>query len=275
MNGSSRRRRAQVLVVGLGVVYSSAAFADIEQCVESHSQGQVLRDEGKLLQARAAFLGCASDADCPGPIKDECQQLLENVQRLTPTVTFAARDDLGRDIPGVRIYMDETIVEWASGEAPLAIDPGRHRFRFEGANGQLVELELDAVQGEQARLVIAEFSRAEVLESRPRRPSPPTDGASAADLRRLMTYGFAGLAVVGLASFAVLGLQGSAEESDLRATCAPDCTSAQKQSVAQKYLWADVSLAVAGLSLAGGAVLYFAPLSGDDTAASVSFSGEF
>jgi hypothetical protein len=134
---------------------------------------------------------------------------------------------------------------------------------------------VDAVQGEKARLVVAEFSKTELLKEEPSQASSGISNDEPTDVRQIMTYAFGGLAVVGLASFAILGVQGRSEEADLRASCAPNCTGAQKQSVAQKYLWADVSLAVAGLSLAGGAVLYLAPLGSDDTAATVSFTGEF
>jgi hypothetical protein len=259
----------------LSVTWSSVALADVDQCVEAHSAGQVLRDEGKLVASQAKLLSCASDDACPVPIKEECEQYLDSVQRLTPTMVFAGRDHLGRDIEGVRIYMDEKPVEWASGEAPIAVDPGPHLFRFEHPDGQVVEQKVDAVQGEKARLVVAEFSKTELLKEEPSQASSGIANDEPTDVRQIMTYAFGGLAVVGLASFAILGVQGRSEEADLRASCAPNCTGAQKQSVAQKYLWADVSLAVAGLSLAGGAVLYLAPLGSDDTAATVSFTGEF
>jgi hypothetical protein len=257
-----------------GLVWSNVAFADIDACVEAHSRGQVLRDESKLVASQAELLSCASDDACPAPIKQECEEFLEAVQRLTPTMVFAGRDYLGRDIEGIRVYMDDALVEWVSGDAPFTVDPGPHLFRFDHPDGQVVEQKVEAVQGEKARLVVAEFSKPEVLTAEltsadSAQTSPPSDA------RRIMTYAFGGLAVIGLASFAILGVRGKSEESDLRASCAPNCTSAQKQSVAQKYLWADVSLAVAGLSLAGGAVLYFAPLGDDDTTASLSFTGAF
>lgn len=273
---TSQHNRWASLTLGAVVLgWSQLALADVDQCVEAHSQGQVLRDEGKLVASAAKLLTCASDDACPAPIREECEQFLGTVQRLTPTLVFASRDHLGRDIDGVRIYMDDAVVEWSSGDAPIAVDAGPHLFRFEHPDGQVIEQKLDAVQGEKARLVVAEFSNTEVLEPRSTQADAAIDTTEPTDVRRVLMYTFGGLAVVGLASFAVLGRQGRSEEADLRASCAPNCTSAQKQSVAQKYLWADVSLAVAGLSIAGGAVLYFAPLGSDDTAAAISFMGEF
>lgn len=273
---TSRRSRwasASLVVAVFG--WSQLAQANVDQCVEAHSQGQVLRDDGKLVASAAQLLICASDDSCPAPIREECEQYLDTVQRLTPTLVFASRDHLGRDIDGVRIYMDDAAVEWSSGDAPIAVDAGPHLFRFEHPDGQIIEQKLDAVQGEKARLVVAEFSNTDVLAPKSTQADVVTDAAQPTDVRRILTYTFGGLAVVGLAGFAILGLQGSSEESDLRASCAPNCTSAQKRAVAQKYLWADVSLAVAGLSVAGGAVLYLAPLGADDTTAAISFRGEF
>lgn len=261
-------------LVALGVAWSRMALADVDGCVEAHSRGQVLRDESKLVESQAMLLSCASDESCPAPVKAECEQYLEAVQRLTPTLVFAGRDHLGRDIGGVRTYMDGTLVEWVAGQAPLAVDPGPHVVRFLHPGGQIVEQRVDAVQGEKARLVVAEFSKTETVTATLPPATAPTASADRS-ARQIMTYAFGGLAVVGLASFVILGRSGKSEEADLRASCAPNCTTSQKQSVAAKYLWADVSLAVAGLSLAGGAVLYFAPLGSDDTAATLSFAGEF
>lgn len=254
--------------------WTGSTLADVDQCVQSHSQGQISRDEGQLLRSQAEFLACAADEDCPAPIKEECQQYLTAVKASTPTVVFAARDTLGRDLDGVRVFLDGEFLADVDGSAPVPLDPGPHKMRFEHPSGQVVEQKLVAVQGEKARFVAAEF------DVTPKHAADaPGDGATSSapsDLRRISTYVFGGLAVVGLTGFAVFGLQGKAEEDDLRSSCAPNCSSAQKRSVAGKYLLADVSLAVAGLSLAGGAVLYFTPLpDAAGQSAAVSIRGAF
>jgi hypothetical protein len=250
------------------------AWADVEKCVQSHSQGQISRDEGQFLRSQAEFLACAADEACPAPVKEECQEYLTTVKALTPTVVFAARDTLGRDLDGVRVYLDGEFLADVDGSAPVPVDPGPHRMRFEHPSGQVVEQKIVAVQGEQARFVAAEFAVG--LDAPSTTSHDVTTSSAPSDLRRISTYVFGGLAVVGLTSFAVFGLQGKSEEQKLRSSCAPNCTSAQKRSVAEKYLLADVSLAVAGLSLAGGAVLYLAP--SPDAAgqsAAISIRGEF
>src|SRR5690606_32077135 len=102
-----RNRLLPVCFATLGMLWTTHASADVDTCVESHSRGQVLRDEGRLLQSREAFVECAADATCPAPIREECEQFLAAVQRLTPTMVFAGRDHLGRDVDRVRIYMDD------------------------------------------------------------------------------------------------------------------------------------------------------------------------
>lgn len=255
------------------LTWAGLSYAGVEQCVDAHSQGQILRDEGKLLQSQAEFLACATDEECPGPIRAECEQYLTAVKDMTPTVVFAARDTLGHDLDGVRVFLDGEFLADADGSVPVPVNPGPHHMRFEHPSGQAFEQKLVCLPGEKARLVTAMFN----VAPREGGVSPsygPTSQPS--DLRRISTYVFGGLAVVGLASFTYFGLSGKSQEQSLRETCAPSCTSAQKQSVAEKYMLADVSLAIAGLSLAGGAILYFAPTPDNrGQTAGLQFQGEF
>lgn len=254
------------------LTWASLSYAGVEQCVDAHSQGQIMRDEGKLLQSQAEFLACATDEDCPGPIREECEQYLATVKEMTPTVVFAARDTLGHDLDEVRVFLNGEFLADADGSVPVPVNPGPHQMRFEHPSGQTFEQKLVCIPGEKARLVTATFNvapRANVSASFAPASQP-------SDLRRISTYVFGGLAVVGLASFTYFGLSGKSEERALRETCAPNCSGAQKQSVAEKYMLADVSLAVAGLSLAGGAILYFAPTTDSHgQSASIKLQGEF
>jgi hypothetical protein len=255
------------------LTWASFSYAGVEQCVDAHSHGQILRDDGKLLESQAEFLACATDEECPGPIRTECEQYLGSVKEMTPTVVFAARDTLGHDLDGVRVFLDGEFLTDADGSVPVPVNPGPHQMRFEHPSGQTFEQKLVCLPGEKARLVTAMFNVA------PRTSdvySTYGHTAQPSELRRISTYVFGGLAVVGLASFTYFGLSGKSEERSLRETCAPNCTGPQKQSVAEKYMLADVSLAVAGLSLAGGAILYFAPTPDNrGQTAGLKFMGEF
>jgi hypothetical protein len=67
---------------------------------------------------------------------------------------------------------------------------------------------------------------------------------------------FGGVAVLGLAGFAVFGTRGRSAESRLQTTCSPHCSEDQISSVRTQYAVADVSLGVGLASL--GLAAYFA-----------------
>jgi hypothetical protein len=55
--------------------------------------------------------------------------------------------------------------------------------------------------------------------------------------------------VAGVASFATFGLLGFTKHAQLRGSCAPDCTDAQKSPIVTDYAIGDLSLAVAVVTL--------------------------
>ena len=44
-----------------------------QECIQASERGQQLRDDGKLADANAQFLLCASDT-CPKPVADACRE---------------------------------------------------------------------------------------------------------------------------------------------------------------------------------------------------------
>jgi hypothetical protein len=93
--------------------------------------------------------------------------------------------------------------------------------------------------------------------------SPPTNSDSPAEPatrgRGVPPVSIALAAVSGVAavSFAYFGLSGRSDVSDLRATCAPNCSESQVDSARTKLIVADVSLGVGVVALAGAAWFYF------------------
>lgn len=61
------------------------AHADLDKasCVDSATKGQVLRDEGKLRDAKAAFTTC-SQAACPSVVRASCGEWLAEVDAKLP-----------------------------------------------------------------------------------------------------------------------------------------------------------------------------------------------
>src|SRR5262249_41373078 len=100
-----------------------------EACLEAHGQGQDLREAGKLSLARAQFVKCGQSS-CPGPVQADCARFGDELQQMTPTVTFAARDGEGHDVPGASVYVDDVLVASRIDGKSHEIDPGSHRIRF-------------------------------------------------------------------------------------------------------------------------------------------------
>jgi hypothetical protein len=77
----------------------------------------------------------------------------------------------------------------------------------------------------------------------------------------------AGAGTVALASFGTFAFLGQQEYSELESDCAPRCTPSDSDSVATKFLIADISLGVAIAAYAGAAYVYFARPGQDSSSA--------
>ncbi|NOU29311.1 MAG: hypothetical protein HOO96_15525, partial [Polyangiaceae bacterium] len=128
-----------------------------EQCVASHGLGQDLREKGQLVQARKTFLACAQ-ASCPGVVQADCARFSEEIERITPSVSFAARDAKGADLPAASVYVDDQLVATRLDDGKsYDIDPGRHVVRFV-QEGTETTLKIVLSQGEKGRTVLGTFA---------------------------------------------------------------------------------------------------------------------
>ena len=87
------------LVIAVVLALSATASAgDLtkEACLDAHSKGQDAKEAGKLSLARKLFLTCAQSS-CPSLVQGDCARFADDLSRLQPTVSFAARDSNGAD----------------------------------------------------------------------------------------------------------------------------------------------------------------------------------
>ncbi len=134
-----------------------AAAPTKEQCVASHGLGQDLREKGQLVQARKTFLACAQ-ASCPGVVQADCARFSDEIERITPSVSFAARDAKGADLPAASVYVDDQLVATRLDDGKsYDIDPGRHVVRFV-QEGSETTLKIVLAQGEKGRTVLGTFA---------------------------------------------------------------------------------------------------------------------
>jgi hypothetical protein len=174
-SGVLSRACAVALALLLAAPVARAASPTKDECVDAHGRGQDARESGQLVQAGKLFLLCA-DAGCPDLVRNDCARFADEIERLRPSVTFAARDAAQRDLPDTAVYLDGVLVAPRLGDGKLhEIDPGRHEVRFLHA-GKETTLEVVINQGEKARALVGTFAAAPA-------PPAPDEGPKAAPLR--------------------------------------------------------------------------------------------
>ena len=257
------RRAAAAGVIGAVALTAGPARADEKAaCVAASEQGQQLRDQGKLREARDQFAVCARDV-CPGAVRKDCAEWLAGVQASMPTIVLAAVDAEQRDLVAVRVSIDgKPAVASLDGKA-MAVEVGPHTLVFEAEGFAPVEVSVVAHEGEQRRLVSARFLKkpalAPVLAPAPLvTPLPPPSSPSRAVPVAPIVLGAVG--VVALGTWATLGILGKNQLANLHATCGVThtCAQADVDATRHKLLGADVSLATGIVALAVGTGLLIA-----------------
>jgi hypothetical protein len=154
---STRRTIAAGLVLALvGLPCGNARAEANQECEAAYEQTQVLRDIGKLVEARKRALVCVSSA-CAAVVVKECAQWLSEMDQRLPTVVFAAQDATGADTLRVRVSLDgEPIPEALDGRS-VALDPGPHKLRFEMVGVDPVDQNVIIRQGEKNRRIAVSF----------------------------------------------------------------------------------------------------------------------
>jgi hypothetical protein len=205
-------------------------------CFDRHELGQELRQAGKLVQSRAAFLQCASN--CPAAVQRDCDRWAREVAAELPKVTIAVQF-AGKTRNDASVEIDDEPRADALASA-VALDPGLHRYRVRLAGARAVDGELTLRAGEPIRQLALQLEPIE----QPSRHVPT------------LSWVLGGVGVAGGAGFLVFGLSSRSLEHDLERSCAPLCTNEQIDRVRQRSLIANVSLGVGLASLASAAALY-------------------
>ncbi len=125
-------------------------------CVQASDKAQQLRVAGKLLAARNMLQTCVMDA-CPGVVREACSQWLGEVNQSLPSIVLGAKDADGRDVLDFKVWIDGDQVTEALGGRALPIDPGRHKMRYEKADGTVLEEEILVGEGTKNRPVSVVF----------------------------------------------------------------------------------------------------------------------
>jgi hypothetical protein len=237
----------------------AAGGPDRKACIAAADDGQKLRDENKLSAAREKFILCASKS-CPGAVAKECSQWLQDAERDMPSVTFRAKDERGKEILDVRVFVDDQVVAESIDARALPVDPGEHKFKFARSDGKSVEDKVVLRPAEKNRLIEMSFQAPAQADATtaPKDGSANGNGATitpndAAGFRiPILGWVGAGVAVVGVGMMAFFAISANDDEDRLRSTCAPNCPESERDSVDSKVLLANVGMgvAIAGVGVA-------------------------
>jgi hypothetical protein len=169
----SNLARVSALLITLASARTAASAPTKEECLEAHGRGQDQREAGHLALARDSFAVC-SQPSCPQLVQADCATFSDELSRLSPTVSFAARDEQANDLPETQVYLDGVLVaERLDDGKSFDVDPGRHAVRFMH-DGRTVLLDVVVNQGEHGRNLIATFT-GPTPETAPQSPAPPRD----------------------------------------------------------------------------------------------------
>jgi hypothetical protein len=286
------RARAALLAVAV-IVPKSAIAAESAltkaECIAASESGQDLRRTGKLRDARTEFAVCL-DPSCPGPIREDCVQHLDEIAKAMPSVVFEVTDSTGNDMPGVAITMDGQTMAGASNAPGTAVefDPGEHLFSFEAPGFRTIEKRLVLVERVKQRREVVIMDRAAAAQMASM-ASPPTGEAPARSTRPpTLAWVAFGVGGAGLTLGVVAGLVAGGRHSTLEGECnntAGTCTPAHANDLDAFHAWRTVSTVgyvVGALGIAGGATLWLtAPKARSSTArvwlgpASAGIAGRF
>lgn len=242
-------RMATLAVVAAGTTALAgegvALADDREQCASAADQAQQLRDEGKYRRAREQLIVCARDV-CPAPIKRDCLEWLTQVESTAPTVVFGAKDGT-KDLSDVKVFVDGAAVTERLDGKPVQMDLGKHTVKFE-YQGQTKEEEVIIGAGQKNRNVTVTFSGGAAGPAGPTGPTgpAPAEGGGGSLVPAIIV---GGVGVLALGSFAIFGLGGKSDVSDLEKTCKPHCAQSDVDAAKTKLLIADISLGVGIVAL--------------------------
>lgn len=251
-----------LLIAGLVLTLAQPASASTESCTRAHATGQREENAGHLKEALASFQECASDSECPLPIRNECTQLYTTVEGRLPTMVFSIVDSHGNDVVDVKAWSGDTLLASGLDGRPVAVNPGLHELRFVLSSGETLSKSVVVRQGEKDRIVSlqlprSEFASTQTADIQTATVTPPTKASDTSLKVPLGSWIAYGVGVAALGAWGTFALLGRNEEKGLE-KCSPSCDSTMQgdyDAMKRDYLLADVSLGVAGAAAVAGTII--------------------
>jgi hypothetical protein len=282
--------RPSAVAIAVLLVSSAAvtpARADDQVCNDGYEQGQVLRKDVKLLEARERFRACVNTCILEAK-KKACGEWLAQVDRDIPTVVLSAKDAGGAVLVDVVVTAGgQTLATKLEGRS-IEVNPGVHTFSFQAADGTKKDIQVVVEQGKKDTPVEVTLGAAPpvpppmagnlpgnavapVPVTSPPTPEPPPPAQSAALPWKTIGLVTAGVGVVGLGLGTVFGLQASSKKSDAGCDSNSVCPGQMAlDTLHDAHSAGDLStlfFVVGGLLAAGGVTMWVLAPSGSVQAA--------
>jgi hypothetical protein len=141
------RTSVSLLATVVAWVASTPARADDQVCNDAYEQGQVLRKDAKLLEAREMLRACVNACKADSK-KNACVEWLAQAEHDIPTVVFSAKDAAGVVLVDVVVSMDSKALVATLDGRSVEVNPGVHTFSFQLLDGtNKKEIQVVAEQG--------------------------------------------------------------------------------------------------------------------------------
>lgn len=266
LTATSLRFATSLAVLATAVVLpcSGTAHADEKQvCTQAYIQGQRLKQEDKLIEAREQLLVCARDT-CPASLKKDCTQWAAEVEQSLPTVVVEARAADGSDVIDVKVMVDgKTFLEHIDGK-PRPINPGVHTFKFQIEDAPAVVNKVVIVAGEKNRRLSAKFpgkegaaAPAPTATSTSGTENPPPEGDGGSTTRPVPTsvYVLGGIGLAALGGWGYFAMKFDGQVKDLEA-CKPNCSQSAVDDASSTRTISYIPLGIGVVSLGVATVLF-------------------
>jgi hypothetical protein len=245
-----------------------------EACVASFDRGQRAQSDRALRRALTELIVCSQES-CPTVLRADCAGVLSEVRAALPSVVFAADDGSGHELTDVKVYAGSELLASKLDGLAVAIDPGTFDLRFERVGQPAVVVSRMIREGEKSRVIRVSLG-ASAATAGARAGVAPAGGDRGTEAitgkRTAVGWVLPGaLAAVGLAGLGValvtrLGYDSRVDE--LRGSCAPECSQAERNDLSSMVVTSNVALGVGIGSLALSVATWFlmAPSSRPPTA---------
>jgi hypothetical protein len=210
-----------------------------QECLSHHEKGQQLRKTATLIESRQALRACSDEA-CPTLVREDCIELLADVERAVPSVSFEVVAN-GKDVPSAKLYDGDQLLTDGLKGVPHELNPGVHKFRAEVEGKPPLESTEVIREGEKNRLIRLEYAPpppppGQTVPTEPTGPRPVT----------ATTWIFAGLALAAAGAGATFGELALNKRNQLK--CSPLCSDSDVSPAKTMAEVADASF--------GGAILF-------------------